>query len=211
MFNNLLIALVQDVLRFLKEHEKFFELAESTRAEYIHNCKYFPHAIKDYLKELTEKHLYSDISEIIEYVSSETQKPAIKGGLVKAFAEFCIEVIPSDLDEKHFTNDFTGAFGKHLEIFYGSAVEKHILATVQEFISHIYKSSFIVIQSPLLLKTEQKQEMRKQLREKYKTSIPTFSVNKNLIGGLRVFIDGTTHDHSWISQINKITSLTNIK
>jgi F0F1-type ATP synthase delta subunit len=35
-----------------------------------------------------------------------------------------------------------------------------------------------------------------------------FQINRNLIGGMRIFADGKVVDNSWLSRINYISSLT---
>lgn len=65
---------------------------------------------------------------------------------------------------------------------------------------------YILVQTPISLSEDQKTEIVNDLKAQYPLSPVTFSVNKNLIGGLRVLIDGKAKDYSWLSIINKFTT-----
>ena len=69
---------------------------------------------------------------------------------------------------------------------------------------------FILVQSPMKLESKMKEEIKESLVKKYPNSSPVFVVNKSLIGGLRIYVDGKTEDLSWVSKINILTSLNKI-
>ena len=64
------------------------------------------------------------------------------------------------------------------------------------------------MQSPREIDSELKSEIRENLNKDFESSFPVFQINKNLIGGLRVFVDGKSHDYSWFSRISSISNLT---
>ncbi len=65
----------------------------------------------------------------------------------------------------------------------------------------------LLIQSPVRLSSEMKEDIRLAMHKKHPEATPIFVVNKNLIGGLRIYIDGHVEDLSWQSKINILTSL----
>jgi F0F1-type ATP synthase delta subunit len=65
----------------------------------------------------------------------------------------------------------------------------------------------IVVQAPRDIDVELKKEMREKLAHDFPLSFPVFQINRQLIGGFRVFINGQSHDFSWFSQVQKLTSL----
>lgn len=211
MLNDILIALIYDILKFLSSNKDFFQKSDDEKSKLLEESTLLPNEFNAFLIGLNEKELFQEIKEILDFVSSHDENHSVKSELAKAFSLFCINQVPKDLD--NYTPDqpnvFTGKFGKHLGILYASTVEKQVIDLFQSFISMVFDSPFIVVQTPILLDKEQKQTIRSEIQSNHPHSIPTFSVNKNLIGGLRVFINGKTHDHSWISKINNLTSLTN--
>ncbi|MBI4231747.1 hypothetical protein HY605_00825 [Candidatus Peregrinibacteria bacterium] len=70
------------------------------------------------------------------------------------------------------------------------------------------KTPYIVVQSPREINAELKKEIRSNLTKVWPLSLPIFQINRRLIGGLRVFIDGKTTDNSWLSRVLRYTSLT---
>lgn len=65
----------------------------------------------------------------------------------------------------------------------------------------------LLIQSPVRLDSEMKEEIRLAMHKKHPEASPIFVVNKKLIGGLRIYINGHVEDLSWQSKINILTSL----
>lgn len=68
-------------------------------------------------------------------------------------------------------------------------------------------SHYLLIQSPLKLEPAFKEEIRLSMNKQYPNTPPVFIVNKKLIGGLRIYIDGKVEDLSWLSKIDFLTSL----
>jgi len=211
MIKNTFIALIHDILKILQENRNFFELDEQAKTELIKKTGLLPEEISTHVSSMSQEELIKDIKEVLSFASSRNELIKLNSGLAKAFANFCVNQIPTHLDNYQPNNKplFKGAFGQHLAVFYSSGIEKQIIEQIQSFVSLVYSAPFVVVQTPIQITKEQKTTIRSELNRKYKHSIPSFSVNKKLIGGLRVFVDGKTHDHSWISQINKLTSLTN--
>ena len=211
MIKDTFTALIYDVLKVLQSNKDFFKQDESAKAKLIKESGFFPEEVVKHLSTMSEKALLKDIEETLAFTSEGETTTALKSGIAKAFAEFCINQVPKHLDEYKADSKplYKGAFGRYLSTFYSSGVEKQIIEQIQDFLSLVHKSSYVLVQTPIQLTQEQKTSIREELIGKYPHSIPSFSVNKKLIGGLRVFVDGKTHDHSWISQINKLTSITN--
>jgi F0F1-type ATP synthase delta subunit len=78
---------------------------------------------------------------------------------------------------------------------------------VEKILGDEENAHYLLVQSPVKLESSFKDEIRESLTKEYPNASPIFVVNKGLIGGLRIYIDGKTEDLSWISKINILTSL----
>jgi len=81
---------------------------------------------------------------------------------------------------------------------------------LDDLIEESENSHYILVQSPIKLEAKMKDEIRENLVKRYPNSSPVFIVNRDLIGGLRIYVDGKTEDLSWISKINILTSINKI-
>jgi F-type H+-transporting ATPase subunit alpha len=71
-----------------------------------------------------------------------------------------------------------------------------------------YKSKEIIVETSDKLGVDEKERIKDDLNKKYSQAFLIFKTNKDLIGGIRVYVDGTLIDESWNNQINKISDLT---
>lgn len=91
--------------------------------------------------------------------------------------------------------------------FLSSFFDYQMEVDVEKILGDDESAHYLLIQSPVKLETAFKDEIRESMMKQYPNASPIFVVNKNLIGGLRIYIDGKTEDLSWISKINILTSL----
>ena len=84
---------------------------------------------------------------------------------------------------------------------------QELASEINELCKNIAEAPYVLVQSPREIDSELKSEIRENLNKDFESSFPVFQINKNLIGGLRVFVDGTSHDYSWFSRISSISNL----
>jgi F0F1-type ATP synthase delta subunit len=85
---------------------------------------------------------------------------------------------------------------------------QEIVRNIQELLEVAYESPFVVVQTPLEIGHEQKTEMMEKIsKEINEPVIVQFQVNKAILGGMRVFVDGQVQDMSWMGRIEKIANL----
>ena len=92
------------------------------------------------------------------------------------------------------------------ELFFESTYQELSLNAC-EFLSSVKDVETIVVQSPKELSKELKHEIRKYYMGVYKNSFVEFQINPQIIGGIRVFVNGDVVDNSWLAEIQKISSL----
>lgn len=63
---------------------------------------------------------------------------------------------------------------------------------------------YIVIQSPLPLDFAVKQEIALHLKGVYGLCFPVFQAEPSVLGGLRIFVDGTCIDNSWQKKVDDL-------
>lgn len=85
---------------------------------------------------------------------------------------------------------------------------QEIVRNIQELLEVAYDSPYVLVQTPLRLESKAKDEMMLQIsKEITEPVIVQFQVNKAILGGMRIFIDGEVQDMSWMGRIEKIANL----
>lgn len=85
---------------------------------------------------------------------------------------------------------------------------QEIVRNIQELLEVAYGSPYVLVQTPLRLDAKAKDEMMLQISKEIKEPvIVQFQVNKAILGGMRIFIDGEVQDMSWMGRIEKIANL----
>ncbi|MGL5830684.1 MAG: F0F1 ATP synthase subunit delta [Candidatus Altimarinota bacterium] len=198
MIKNILKSLLFEILNLLneqKDHKGKAELKKSDR---------LPEEIKAYLAEVKDEELLEDLKELTGYIGSGALY--LNGGLAKSLKTFLTATLPEHVDgQKNF--DIKGKFGEALNDLLKNNSDKEITQLINDFIGLIGETPFIMVQSPRPIEIDLKKEIRKNLNEKYGANFVSFAINKNLVGGLRIFVNGETSDLSWLSKINTITNI----
>ncbi len=147
-------------------------------------------------KSLLSKHHYShELAQYLEQVKL--------GGFLSDMEEITKNLLMSPFKQ----NRSIGI--KMLELL-STYFDYDLDVRLEEIIEESDGQHYILVQSPIKLEAAMKDDIREHLVKKYPNSSPVFVVNKTLIGGLRIYIDGKTEDLSWISKINILTSINTI-
>lgn len=223
MFKDFLTALLHKITVFLIAHKDFFEHGEDSREKKLENLS-VPAAFKTYLLKSAEKEFMNDIGIVLSYIENPKNTSINGNEFFKRFLEFLstdlarkIDHLDSDyyLSSKEKRADFAEQLIKTDSLLAETLRTILINYNYQQLTEEIYglgnrteKAPYIVVQSPREIDTELKKEIRSHLTKVWPLTLPAFQINRRLIGGLRVFIDGKTTDNSWLSRVLHYTSLT---
>lgn len=205
MIQYFLQLLLKEILQFLQEHENFFTLPSEEKISLTNvHFALFP-KIAAYLVQAEEISFLEDIKEFTVFMSEH--KKSEHNRLLKVIVETCIFDVSRLLDGKATFASDTTSLSKQIQTLLTIYSTQEISSEVQRFIESVSGCAYIVVQSPTMLSMEIKQDIRKKLFEKYSSCFPTFSVQKNLIGGLRILVNGQTTDLSWYGKIMQLSQL----
>ena len=215
MFNSFLSALLYEILSFLAKHGK----------ENLANLK-VPAVFRKYLEEVSDAEFLRDLQLVLEVINgADMATLSLKTSpFFSALLEFFSDTFASKLDQmdmNFYLLPYEDRLKKAQELLNSESKTAHALrdllvnnsyqelAEAFENLSKTVKdASTILIQIPRAIPRELKKEMREQLASEHPYSFPVFQINKQLIGGFRVFVDGKSIDHSWFSKVQKLSSLT---
>lgn len=217
----LFLSLLKELLRLLKAHPGFMSLDTDQRRLVF--SSHLPAPLPQYMAEGNDRQLLSDIRLAVQTLRDGEAYRGDKGGLVRAFCEFLALGLGDVLDQlrKDFylmdqrerqatlmkTLGFKGSFGDALTDLIVSESFQEVNAEVTDFLRRTLGASTVVVQSPTPLSTDLKKEIRKSYAQLHKDSFVEFSITPQLIGGLRVFVDGKVEDRSWYGEVQRIATL----
>lgn len=223
MFKDFLTALLEKMLTHLVKHPDFFTKKEGAQEKELENLS-IPATFKKYLEKVSAKEFMSDLTIVTAYIHSPKNAQIKNNEFFKHFVEFLTLELARKIDhldskfyllpkkerdeiiEKLISGD--SQLAKSLKSILANYTYQQLAAEIVELSAKVANAPYVVVQSPREIDTELKREIRTQLTEKYPLSFPAFQVNKKLIGGIRIFHNGQTDDHSWLSRVLRFTSLT---
>jgi len=222
MLKTLGASALKDIIGMLKQEADFFSKDESGRRAILDKLlPAYPAALTVYLYNVDESGFLSDLKGFFQVLDGFSMDE--NSGFLKALMDYVSRDLGSvldTLDMEFFFLDYSKREARLMDIFpHGSflnsaLVDYFIQSTYQELteasyqaINQIQDIPTIVLQSPLELSSNQRQEMRTAFLERYPNSFAEFQVNTLLIGGLRVFVEGDVVDHSWLGKVQALTAL----
>lgn len=223
MFKEFVTALVQKMVAFLAKHPDFFSQSKADKEKLSEHLS-VPTAFKEYLLEVSEHAFLKDMEAVMIFTHQPKDKAIAKSHFFKALLEFLNTDLARKIDllDSHYyllqkpkREEVVDSLIKGDSLLAASLRDILVNYTYQQICENINNlssivstSPYIVVQSPREVAPEMKKEIRKQISERHPQSFPVFQINKKLIGGIRIFENGTTEDHSWLSRVLRFTSLT---
>lgn len=224
MINPFLTALLYELVHFLAKHKDFFELSAEAREEKMGSLK-VPASFKHYLASVSDSHFMKDLKMVTSMLNGTpwAQLPLKGNAFCKALTEFFCVTFAAKVDElpgrfyllpyetrvvdvkKIIESD--NRIADALREFLVTNSYQEVAGILTELTQLVNGADTVLVQTPRDIDVDLKKEIRKALLEKYPHSFPVFQVNRGLIGGFRVFVNGHSSDHSWFSRISKLTSL----
>jgi len=221
MFRNFTTALLQKTTEFLIENPNFF--TENNREAKLEKLV-LPKAFINYLSEVKEKEFMKEMELLIQYSKANKGINIKNNKFFLALTEFLTTEFARKLDlldtEYYLFNsdnrfkvadkliNSNSKLANTLKDILVNKTYQQISSAIHELASQVYETPYILVQSPKEIDVELKKEIRKQIQEENKRNFPIFQINKKLIGGIRIFKNGNTEDHSWLSRVLHFTSLT---
>jgi F0F1-type ATP synthase delta subunit len=223
MFTGLLTALVVELTRFLGKHSDFFDRKADAKEEAVKALK-VPTSLKHYMAHVSAEHFLKDLRLAMQIINgADIHQLGLHGNaFFKAVVEFLTTSFAVKLDElperfymlpyedrveaaeKVIESDNAVAQSLRETVVVNSYQE--IASAVEDFAKEVTGATTVLVQMPREISLELKKEMRQTLQAEHPYSFPIFQINRGLIGGFRLFVDGKTQDHSWFNRIVKITS-----
>lgn len=224
MFNSFLTILTQNMLKFLEKEGEFFAQNEAGREKKLDHLN-APAPFKVWLKNSNEHAFLSDLSGVIELIQGANVKKTSQNELLKTLLKFFNGPLATRMEIMHESYSMSEENKLSIldKLFKGnngiSETLRELLLTnsyqelanaASELSQTMGNTPYIVVQSPREIDVELKREIREKISEKHPYAFPIFQVNRDLIGGFRVFEGGKVVDHSWISKVSRFTSLASV-
>lgn len=190
---------------------------------------YFTRLLLDHCQEVSasgqiDKATLEEISMVAKFVSSDDSKYIKNSELLRRGVEYLTQDFAkalNALNKDFYALSYDERMKKVGEIWsvdkeVDKALEKllvnfsyqEIVRNIQELLEVAYESPFVVVQTPMEIEAVQKTEMMEKISKEIKEPvIVQFQVNKAILGGMRVFVDGQVQDMSWMGRIEKIANL----
>lgn len=181
----------------------------------------YPVALTDYLATVKEASFVDQVKAAVDYLDdglmpeNKLMLEALMDYVAKDFAtkldlfDRKFFFVDRDEQEKVLGEVFPGdsAFQRGIRDYILGSTYQEITEEAQQILRDFKGEPTIVVQSSQEMNKSMRQEVRAFFAREYPYSFVEFQINPQIIGGLRVFIDGKVMDNSWLSKIQKISQL----
>lgn len=222
MFLTTLGSFLRDALKLMKDEQGFLKMDENGRRAAIKkHLGDYPESFANYLATVKDASFLDQIQGSINFMNDGIL-PENKQ-LLEALADYAAKEFAPKLDlfdRSFFFEEEAKQIQQLKEVFPGEsffqkAMRDYVLGSTyqeiseeaQKFLRDYKEEPTIIVQSSQEIEKGIRQEVRAHFAKKHPYSFLEFQINPQIIGGLRVFIDGKVMDHSWLSKIQKISQL----
>lgn len=225
MFKTFLTVLVRRITSYLQDKPDFFKLSEKEKEKTLSDWS-IPTSFKAYLSSVNEKDFLEDLALILKVIHGAKDLNLKKNAFFTAFLSFVVHELARKIDyldgefylmpkdsRRKFVDKLINSdsgLAEALKDILTNNTYHQIGSETNSLAIKIKDAPYLVVQSPRAMTADLKKEIREHLLEKYPYSLPVFQINKKLIGGIRIFQDGKTIDHSWLARVLRFTSLTSV-
>lgn len=218
MFQDFFTNIVYELTYFLKKHPDALE-----NKTVVEKSTKIPEPLKKYLSEVKEKAFLKDIQTLVSFINQPEQVDIKGNKLILATIELLTRGLGIRLDmmaestnyDLEYQTELANKLIKSDSNISASLRRLLVQYSYQEISSGIANLSrdaagekLLIIQSPRTIDIELKKEIRSHFEKHNPHLFPIFQVNKNLIGGMRVFNGGELKDNSWFARVTQLTSIT---
>lgn len=222
MLKTLGAAAMQDIIGMLSREEKFFTFDAATRKTVFKKAlSSYSEAFAHYMTSVSEKQFLADVERAIQVITG-LERPAKNGFLDALASDISLELgrALDQLNSDFFFLDYDERMKKLTALLPGkSALARYtrdlfvegtyqgITEMANTALNTLKELPVIVVQSPVELSMQQRTDIRKSFLDKYPFSFTEFQINPQIIGGMRVFVNGQVTDHSWLAKVQAITNI----
>jgi len=155
-------------------------------------------AISVYFEKAEEKALKEDLSEMIKIFAEGSSVVAAASRLIRENNGF-FQAVLSALQEDLSKTPDKSVLADTLRAFDEAGIQyKHVLTReIQQLFLHAHGTDSPIIQVAAPLSPD-------LFTEATFTGVPLVTVQKSLIGGVRIFYNGTVHDDSWRARLTEL-------
>jgi hypothetical protein len=220
MIQELLHALVQDVLMLLKEHPDFFSRSGSDRKEYSNT---FSGAIGEWLSTVEESAFLEGFKKLVHIVNFPDERSRDSGAFIEVFCRYLVVDLVELLDtrpDSFYLQSVPDRLSNIVsDVSADSAFNKallHVLSvfSLQELNTYIRnfllqhvpeeKRSLVLVQTAFAPSADMKRGVRQDFSKGLGFSFVQFSTNPTIIGGMRIMENGKLRDASWYGHISAL-------
>lgn len=219
MTADLTASLIKDLLVFLKGNKDFFANPNHAQAMNALGAESFV----SYLSGTTAEKFIDDLQFTVKALKGDPKAKKADSAIIKALADYFLKDFanPFDrLDKSYQTMSFDEQTETLAKIFpvksnFFSTLRTYIFKfspqemtdLVVSFLIDLLESPRIVVQSPIEADQKTKASVREYFSRTHPKSFVAFSINSQLIGGIRFIVDGKVEDMSWFSKIQNFHKL----
>lgn len=198
MISELTGAIVKDTLMTLHE-ASVFELSKTERKKRITEVlgKEYPEALVDYAESISGDGFMRDVQALLELIGSNTSVIEAAPRLMRE-KNLLFKSILASLSEARAYESTSTALGQHLASIRkaGRQYEGILTREMQTLYLHATGKDSATVQ--IAVELDKKHDLSKL------PGIASVSVNKSLLGGARLFFDGTLQDESWRARLTQV-------
>ena len=215
-------AALKDSIGMLKSEKDFFQKDASARKTAMEaKLPGYPKSFVDYMARVSEEQFLAETKEAIQVFGGFARAEQL--GLLEAIAVYISEDLGVALDklnsafffmklderERKLEELFPGhtSLVTTVRAMFSESTYQEVTAMATSALTTIKEVPVVVIQTPLELPSSERAKIRTEFNAKHPGSFAEFQTNPQIIGGMRVFINGDVADHSWLAKIHAITSI----
>jgi hypothetical protein len=223
MIQELLHALVQDVLMLLKKYPDFFNGSDTERKAM---ADVFPGALGKWLASVDEHEFLEGFKKMVHIVNFPDERSKGSGAFIEVFCRYLVEDLVAILDTrldsfyllsvperlKHLEADLDGnsAFSRALLHVLSVFSLQEVNISIRNFLlQHVPEEqrSLVLVQTAFAPTADMKNSVRADFSKGEGFSFVQFSTNPSIIGGMRIMKNGKLQDASWYGHISALKQI----
>lgn len=212
MVSNVVSAVVTDMLTVARS-EAFFAQAKDTRSEQLVGQlgSNYPQPLRAYLSTVTAEAFASDLEQVIPTLGSDgsifADVPELMSGQGNQFFQALLAALTEELRNWLLadvsTDSQLGTYCAHV-VTAGPLYTRILIRETQELLLAAKGIDSPLLQVATHLTAEEQTEMLKSVDV---PGIPALITNKELLGGVRQFYNGTMQDDSWRARLTRVLTV----
>jgi hypothetical protein len=214
-------ALMMDTMVMLKTHQGWFNLGVDERKKH---AQHFPENIQYYLTHVAEGDFATDLMPMTYFLSDPDLHVGEIGGFMNAFCDYLIHDFTDMVDgfESAFflkrSDEREEILRKEIQVetfFQEELIDvfsvespQDINEAISDFLKKAKEATTIVVQTAVDCEKGMKKEIRDRLAKDHPYSFVEFYTSPQILGGMRLFVNGQVEDYSWRGVIGHMAEVT---